>query len=351
VIATTDTEVKAAPVVSAPSVEEKSIRYVPIGGTEEIEISIGVMSNFIAHKTRSGIGPSRADLVRFMMLCKASALNPWTGDAYLIGYDTMENGVKVAKFSMIVAAQALFKRAELNKDFNGIESGVIVRNADGAIEYREGDFYLPEDDTEKLLGGWARVYRKNCDKPFYDALKLAVYSTGKSRWAVDPAGMIVKVAESSALRKAFPNTLADCYTREEMDHVIERAVEPREVLQSQPVDGTAIAHQARTLKDLARAKSEAKQVEPSQAEVKQAASAEVRVEQKTGEPKVEQAAVVPQVQAEAEVSGEYAAIKKKIDNLRRGDSDTADSIYHEILVSELSAKDQAELDKLIQAKM
>jgi hypothetical protein len=97
-----------------------------------------------------------------------------------------------------------------------MESGVVIATKAGDIIERQGDITF---DGEKLLGGWARVYRKDQEIVSYDALKLSTYNSGRSRWAADPAGMIVKCAESSSLRKAFPTVLAGLYTAEEMESV------------------------------------------------------------------------------------------------------------------------------------
>ncbi len=100
-----------------------------------------------------------------------------------------------------------------------MESGVIVRTADhdgkiggGPILEREGDLVY---DDEKLLGGWAKVYRKDREIPFYRRLKLATFNTNRSRWEKDPAGMIVKCSEADALRTAFPSHLGGLYIEEE----------------------------------------------------------------------------------------------------------------------------------------
>lgn len=315
---------------SVDDIAEREIRYVPIGSSEEIKISLAVVHNFIAHKTKKGHGPERADLIKFMMLCKANQLNPWTGDAYLIGYDTANDG---PKFTMIVAAQALFKRAELNKDFNGIESGVIVRNSDGKLEYREGDFYIASDKEEQLLGGWARVYRRNLDKPVYDALSFSVYTTGKSRWCIDPGGMIVKVAESSALRKAFPNTLQECYTPEEMDHVIER--------EQATTNGTASPTQAKVAMRDEPVRDLRDVVDRSRA----AKTAEQPVERQS-----EQVAVVEQSEQPAEGDA-FKSITAKINKTRKGDEDGISALYHEVAMEDnLSNKQREELRQIVEQK-
>lgn len=203
---------------TTPKSEEKVdtaelvISYVPLGEHSELKLTVNVIRKFLVVRTKSGKTPDDADIMKFMMLCKARELNPWVGDAYLIGYDT-EGGQGPPTFTLITAIQALAKRAEVNKSFNGIESGVIVKDKEsGEVVHRAGDFLF---EDEKLLGAWCRVYRNDRDKPFYQALKLSVYDTGRSRWKADPAGMIVKCAEAGAYRMAFPTQLGELYTQEE----------------------------------------------------------------------------------------------------------------------------------------
>jgi phage recombination protein Bet len=199
---------------TALAMEERSVTYVPIGEKEEIVLSVKQVENFLCVKTRSGKIACREDIIKFMMLCKAQGLNPWVNDAYLVGYDTNDG----PKFQLIPAHQALLKRAELSKEYDGMESGVCVIDANGNMTERQGDLVLK---NETLVGGWARVYRRDRKVPSYDSLKLETFSTGKSRWSIDPAGQICKCAEASALRKAFPSTLAQMYCREEMEREIE----------------------------------------------------------------------------------------------------------------------------------
>lgn len=193
----------------AETKEERKAIYTPLGETSEIELTIPLVRNFIAAKTKSGKTPPDEQIVKFIMLCKARELNPWVGDAYLVGFDSNDG----PQFQLITAIQALFKRAELNPNYDGIESGVTVLTADGDIQDREGAFTLPQ---EGLVGGWARCHRKDQKTPCFARLKLETYSTGRSRWKSDPAGMIQKCSEAAVLRKAFPNSLGGLYVHEEM---------------------------------------------------------------------------------------------------------------------------------------
>ncbi len=191
---------------------EKPVHYVPLGETTGIQLTINTVRKFLAVKTRSGKTPTDEDIVKFMMLCQARELNPWTGDAFLVGYDAHDGPV----FSLITGVSALHKRAECNAQYDGIESGVIVKHeTDGkpSLEFRDGTITF---EGENLVGGWAKVYRKDRSKPFAVTVKFATYDTGRSRWKADPGGMIVKVAEAAALRKAFPTTAGGLYVAEEM---------------------------------------------------------------------------------------------------------------------------------------
>jgi phage recombination protein Bet len=218
-------------IVTVPADEKGTIEVVPFGTDERIRLSVAIVQKMIAVPTRTGKIPDTTACIKFMMLCRARHLNPFEGDAFMLGYDT-QNG---PQFSLITAHQVFLKRAEASKGFNGMESGVIVKVAPhldvgstGILE-REGDLVY---EDEKLLGGWAKVYRKDREKPFYRRLKLATFNTGRSRWEKDPAGMICKCAEADALRTAFPTHLGGLYIQEEtppidVTPVIERAKVPK----------------------------------------------------------------------------------------------------------------------------
>jgi len=189
--------------------EQKKVSYRPLGANEDITLSIGMVRRYLTVATKSGKLPNDDDVVKYMMLCKSRGLDPWVGDAYLIGYDSQDG----PSFSLITAVQSLFKRAETHSDFAGLESGIIVQLEDGTVQEREGSFRL---DEEKLVGGWARCWRSNLDKPIYAALRLSTFNTRRSRWIKDPEGMIAKCSESAVLRKAFPTQLSGLLTKEEM---------------------------------------------------------------------------------------------------------------------------------------
>lgn len=189
---------------------EKRSEYVPFGEDQSVTLTLGTVKKYCCRPTRNGALPTDVDLTKFIMLCKARGLNPWVGDAYLVGYDAKDG----PEFSLITAIQALYKRAEVNPMYDGMESGVIVQSPSGSLDHIQGDF-IPPGHT--LVGGWARLFRKDQSRPTFETLNLGVYNKSRSQWLKDPGGMIVKCAEASVLRRAFPTQLGAMYIQDEVD--------------------------------------------------------------------------------------------------------------------------------------
>jgi len=211
--------------------EERAVEFVPFGSADKIKLSVKIIQNMVAVPTAQGRTCSERDALRFLMLCQAQRLNPFAGDAFLIGYDGKNGPV----FSLITAHQAFLKRAETSPDFEGMDSGVIIVKEDGEITEREGDFHL---ENEQVIGGWARVHRKG-RRDTYRRLRMARFNNGYAQWKVDPAGMIVKCAEADALRSTFPTLLGGLYMQGEIDDATDRIV--TSIAKQQP------AFEARTL--------------------------------------------------------------------------------------------------------
>lgn len=190
---------------------DKESSFVPFGSKDEIKLSINIVKRLVAVKTKSGQTCSDDDAMKFIMMCKARALNPFEGDSFLIGYDTNQG----PKFSLVTAHQAFLKRAELNQEYDGMESGVIVELEEGKLKDLEGDFHKPD---QKVVGGWAVIYFKHRKFPMRKRLRLSRFQKAFGVWQDDPAGMIVKCAEADALRSSFPTMLGGLYLREEMEH-------------------------------------------------------------------------------------------------------------------------------------
>lgn len=172
----------------------------------------------------------------FATLCKARKLNPFLKEAYCIKYGNNPAQIVVGK-------DAVLKRAILNPNYNGMESGVIVLKKDsGDIIERAGTFYLKEKET--LVGGWARVHRKNWEFPIYCSVSFDEVAQktrdGKlnSNWASKGATMVEKVAKVRAVRETFIDDLGGMYEAEELGVELPNETIPQETViipQDEPV--------------------------------------------------------------------------------------------------------------------
>ena len=171
---------------------------------------------------KKSICPNATDqeAINFLQLCRYMGLNPFVRDAYLIKYG------KDAEATMVVGKDAFTKRAEAHPQFSGMSAGVIIRNGDAEPVERKGSLSL---DGEKIVGGWAHVYRNDHKIPTEITVKLEEFSTGRGPWQKMPGTMIRKVALVTALREAFPSTFSGMYDSAEMKIDLNEQMEPIEV--------------------------------------------------------------------------------------------------------------------------
>lgn len=178
--------------------------------TGEITLSNQIVRQYL---TNGNGQVSDQECMMFIALCKGQKLNPFLKEAYLIKYGNSQPA------TMVVSKDVYQKRAENNPQYDGKKSGIIVLS-DGCIEYRDGTFYLPD---EQLVGGWCEVYRK--DRSHSERVEVSFDEyVGRTKdgeingqWSKKPATMIRKVAIAQALREAFPTDLNGMFTAEEMN--------------------------------------------------------------------------------------------------------------------------------------
>lgn len=178
--------------------------------TGEIELNKDIVKKYLV---RGQGNVTDQEIVMFIGMCKANKLNPFNNDAYLIKYGNQPA-------TMVTSKDVFMKRAIENPNYNGMKSGIIVIK-DGKIEKRNGHIYL---DDEKIVGAWCEVFRKDWETSVYQEVNFNEYAgytkDGKlnANWANKPAVMITKVAESTALRKAFTEALQNMYIAEEIEN-------------------------------------------------------------------------------------------------------------------------------------
>ena len=197
--------------MAATTEQKQLVEFVPFGTKDKISLSIEIVKRIIAVKTRTGRNCSDEDAFKFMLMCQARKLNPFEGDAFLLGYDNKDQPDKPS-FSLITAHQAFLKRAELHPEFDGMDSGTIVLRNGETIDL-VGDWHMPNDN---ILGGWAKVFFKNRSHPMHKRVRLTRFNRNYGVWRDDPAGMVVKCAEADALRSSFPTMLGGMFVGEEL---------------------------------------------------------------------------------------------------------------------------------------
>lgn len=170
---------------------------------EEINLTMNTVKQYLVRGQADKV--TDQEVVMFMNLCKYQKLNPFLNEAYLVkfGQDAQ----------IITGKEAFMKRAEQHEMYEGFEAGIFVTDKDGNLNRREGTFSLPD---ETLVGGWAKVYRKDRKVPIIGEVSMKEYSKNQSTWKSIPSTMIRKVALVQALREAFPADLGAMYTEEEV---------------------------------------------------------------------------------------------------------------------------------------
>ena len=213
--------------VATQEPKERGLIVYQVAG-QDVKLSYQIVRNFLTKGTGQ---VTDTDLTQFISICKYNQLNPFLNEAYLVKFGT-------APAQMIVSKEALLKRADACENYDGIQGGVIVIRENLQLEV-EGCFYMPGD---KLVGGWAKVYRSDRKFPIVARVRLEEYDKKQSTWNEKQSTMISKVAKVQALREAFPAQLGAMYTQEEskivdtdFEDVTNRKVNTEVVTQQEPV--------------------------------------------------------------------------------------------------------------------
>lgn len=161
----------------------------------------------------------------------------WTRDDLVALKETLGKDLTVAEFKVFIAAA---KRLELDPFARQIYG--IKQQGRMVIQVSIDGFRLIAERTGKYAGQlgpfwcgadgvWQEVWlastppvaarvgvlRRDFAEPMWGVARTAAYSKGNSpTWSNLPDVMIAKVAESLALRRAFPAELSGVYTHEEM---------------------------------------------------------------------------------------------------------------------------------------
>lgn len=192
------------------SEEKKELAVVYKIDDNEIRLTQNIVQNYlVGSDTKITLGEFKL----FTELCKVRKLNPFLKEAYIIKYGG-------SPATIVVGKDVIIKRAVLHPQYDGKESGIIVMDDSGEITERNGCFSAPD---ETIIGGWARVFRKDREHPEYMSVSLQEVASRKksgefnSNWQNQTATMVEKVAKVRALREAFVDELQGLYDMDEIN--------------------------------------------------------------------------------------------------------------------------------------
>lgn len=171
-------------------------------------------------------GASDNELKMFLHLSQTYGLDPFAKEIWFI----KAGGQPV----IMTSRDGYLKIANNDKGYEGMVSDVVY----------EGDAFQKTVDGVShtygvgkrggILGAYALVYKQGTRFPAYVFAPFRDYNKGNNVWRQYPHAMILKVAESMALKRAF--SLSGLVTREEIDTQDSSAPRPVETIDAEVVD-------------------------------------------------------------------------------------------------------------------
>ena len=163
-------------------------------------------------KDTVAIGANDSELKMFLSIASKYELDPFLRE---IWFANMGN-----RNIIMTGRDGYLKIANRNPNFDGITSDVVHAN----------DKFLKEGDLVKhaynvqnrgvIIGAYAIVYRKDRTHPVFCYAPFNEYNKGgRGVWGQYPSAMIMKVAESMALKRAF--SISGLVTEEELSDIEE----------------------------------------------------------------------------------------------------------------------------------
>jgi len=149
----------------------------------------------------------------FIYLCKTYNLDPLKKEIYFIKYG--------GKATIITSRDGYLKIANLDKNFNGLESDVVyqgdilTKREDGSLLITYGQEHLMFEKA-KMTGAFCNVFRKDRTKAMTVFVSIKDYYKKEAPiWQQYTNAMILKVAEAMALKRAF--AISGLVTQEELE--------------------------------------------------------------------------------------------------------------------------------------
>lgn len=158
-------------------------------------------------------GATNNELEMFLHLCSTYQLDPFRKEIWFIKY-----GGQGSEPTIMTSRDGYLKIAQQHPDYLGIMSQEVRANDQFELDASRGTvshkFAQPISQRGPIVGAWATVKRKGVD-PVSVFVNYDEYKGTSKIWKQYPSAMIIKVAETFALKRQFGIT--GLVTREEMD--------------------------------------------------------------------------------------------------------------------------------------
>lgn len=165
-------------------------------------------------------GVTDEELALFIEVCKRSGLDPFQKEIFCVprrvNTGTKDNPRWVQKHEAQPAEAGMLARADRFPDFRGIKAAAVYSGDEILItEDTVTHRFNPAKRQGQLVGAWAQAFREGRVYPV-EYVTLEAYRQATSQWNSKPDTMLVKCARAAALRRAYPNSFAGLYLKEEM---------------------------------------------------------------------------------------------------------------------------------------
>jgi phage recombination protein Bet len=152
---------------------------------------VAVIKNTVAK------GCTNTELAYFLSVCQSQGLNPFNKEVWCY---------KDGKGNLIILAgrDGMLAKGQKHPRWNGIRSAVVRENDEFEIDIANAKITHKANWKEpgRIIGAYAIVFLAG-GEPTISWVLMKEFDKGYNAWKSNPSDMILKTAESKALKKAF----------------------------------------------------------------------------------------------------------------------------------------------------